>query len=133
MPAMDRPLAWDSPLMGCGGTHLWPPTSRLPLGVLGNLVSPLWVPELDDLVLRLRRDVSVNNNLVLAVGTGHQSLLGLSHVQLLTFHTPWRESGVESKNEALCAQGGTCQDTCSVTYTFSGVDFMGPVLGSPHI
>ena len=34
-------------------------------------------------------------------------LWGLNHVllQLLTFNTPWKEFRVESRNEALCAQG----------------------------
>ena len=45
----------------------------------------------------------------LQVGTCHLPLEGLNHVllQLLTFHSPWKEFRVEKRKEVLCAQGKT--------------------------
>ena len=45
----------------------------------------------------------------LPTDTSHLPLQGLNHVllQLLTFNTPWKESRVESRNEAFCAWGKT--------------------------
>ena len=45
----------------------------------------------------------------LSIDTCHLPLQGLNHVllQLLTFNTPWKESRVESRNEAFCAWGKT--------------------------
>ena len=62
----------------------------------------------------------------------HLPLQGLNHMllQLLIFNTPWR---VESRNEALCAQGKTGKTGLQIVRYFSGADFMSPILVSPHI
>ena len=48
--------------------------------------------------------LSINYKLALAMGACHLPLQGLNQVllQLLTFDTPWKESRVDSRNEALC-------------------------------
>ena len=48
----------------------------------------------------------ISYKLALAMGTCHLPLQGLNHV-LLTFHTPWKEFGVQSRNYALCAGRNT--------------------------
>ena len=52
---------------------------------------------------------SINYKLAFAIGTCHLLLYGLNHVlfQLLTFNILWKAFRVESRNEALCAQGKT--------------------------
>ena len=52
---------------------------------------------------------SINCKLALAIGTCHLLLYGLYHVlfQLLTSNILWKAFRVESRNEALCAQGKT--------------------------
>ena len=51
----------------------------------------------------------INYKLALAIGTCQLLLQGLKHELLwpLTFNTPWKEFGVERRNEALCALGKT--------------------------
>ena len=50
--------------------------------------------------------MTVTYKLAVAIGTCPLPLQGLNHVlmQLLTFHIPYKELRVESRNEALCPQ-----------------------------
>ena len=72
-----------------------------------------WVSDKPYQIILYRQVLSIFGNYTsaFAMGTCHLPLQGLDHalLQLLTLSTPWKEFRVESRNEALCAQGKTGQ------------------------
>ena len=53
--------------------------------------------------------------------------------QLLAFNTSWKEFRVESRNEALGAQGKIAKTDLQIFRYFSGDDFMSPIFASSCI